>query len=285
MPRNGSPVQNRLARLLREHPLRFVCAWSQETTLRPCPLHDHPVIELVYHPTGRGVTTLADGTTLGYADESVVLYGANVPHDQTPALPGADVCVQVEASKAITALLPRVAYYPPGSDAYVGEEFWSLSRTPAHTGTALATVLDLRATALLLRLLISTDQREADTDVQTDYIRRANHYLRDHFATVPDMAAVADHIGVSEDYLRHLYKQREGRTLNQSLNRIRIERAKELLRHSRLPLKDIAEQCGFQTDRYFCTRFTTLVGLTPGEFRNQPRGPKPPPLPGENSTA
>jgi len=281
MPRNGSTAQDRLARLLRAQPLRFVCAWSGETTLRMCPMHDHAVIELVYHPTGRGVTTLADGTTLAYGDEGVVFYGARVAHDQRPTHPGADVCVHVQAAKPIAALLPRAAYYPPSGDPYVGEEFWSLSRTPAQTDAALASVLDLRATALLLRLLVADGQREAGTDSQADYVRRARHYLRDHFATVPDMAAVAAHVGVSEDYLRHVFKQREGRTLNQELNRLRIERAKELLRHSRLPLKDIAEQCGFQTDRYFCTRFAETAGLTPGEFRNQPRGPKPPPLPGE----
>jgi AraC-like DNA-binding protein len=281
MPRNGSASFDRLARLLRAQPLRFVCAWSGETTLRPCPMHDHAVIELVYHPTGRGVTTLADGTVLTYADEGVVFYGAQIAHDQKPTHPGADVCVHVKAAKLIAALLPRAAYYPPSGDPYVGEEFWSLSRTPAQTDAALATVLDLRATALLLRLLIAAGQGGADANLQSDYIRRANHYLRDHFASVPDMAAVARHVGVSEDYLRHLYQQREGRTLNQTLNRIRIERAKELLRHSRLPLKDIAAQCGFKSDRYFCTRFAASAGLTPGEFRNQPRGPKPPPLPGE----
>lgn len=281
MPRNGSSAPDRLQRLLRAQPLRFVCAWSQETTLRPCPMHDHAVIELVYHPTGRGVTGLAGGTSLSYAPEGVVLYSAHVAHDQTPAQPGADVCVHVEASRAVAALLPAAAYYPPVSDPYVGEEFWSLSRTPAQTDASLAGVLDLRATALLLRVLVAAGQHAEAPDSQAAYIQRAKHYLRDHFATIPDMAAVATHVGVSEDYLRHLFKDREGRSLNQTLNRMRLERAKELLRHSRLPLKAIAEQCGFQNDRYFCTRFTTGVGLTPGEFRNQPRGPKPPPLPGE----
>lgn len=281
MPRNGHTPHDRLQKLLLAEPLRFVCAWSGEITLRMCPMHDHAVIELVYHPTGRGVTTLADGTALAYADEGIVFYGAHVAHDQRPTHPGADVCVHVQASKAVAALLPRAAYYPPSGDPYVGEEFWSLSRTPAQADSALFSVLDLRATALLLRLLIADGQRNADSDPQADYIRRARRYLRDHFATVPDMAAVAEHVGVSEDYLRHLFKKREGLSLNQELNRLRIERSKELLRHSRLPLKGIAAQCGFRTDRYFCTRFAASTGLTPGEFRNQPRGPRPPPLPGE----
>ncbi len=282
MPRNGSHSSSSALQLLRgTTPLKFVCAWSQETTLRPCPMHDHAVIELVYHPTGQGATSLADGTTLSYGAGGVVLYSAHVAHDQTPNQPGADVCVHVQVPAPVAKLFPPAAYYPPVSDPYVGEEFWSLSRTPPQTDASLGAVLDLRVTALLLRLHVAASIRDQAGDLQSVYLQKARQYLREHFATMPDVAAVAVHVGVSEDYLRHLFQKREGSGINQALTRIRIERAKELLRHSRLPLKAVAEQCGFQNERYFCTRFATLAGLTPSEFRNQPRGPRPPPLPGE----
>jgi AraC-like DNA-binding protein len=282
MPRNGSPSSARALQLLRATPPKFVCAWSQEITLRPCPMHDHDVIELVYHPSGRGVTQLANGTSLAYSEGGVVLYSAQVKHDQKASQPGADVCVHVQVSKRVAALFPSATYYPPVSDPYVGEEFWSLSRTPPQPDEALGAVLDLRVTALLLRLHIAENLREQALDPQTAYLQKARQYLQEYFATVPNAAVVAEHVGVSEDYLRHLFREREGTTLNQVLTRIRIERAKELLRHSRLPLKAVAELCGFQNERYFCTRFAAFAGLTPGKVRNQPRGPKPPPLPGES---
>jgi AraC-like DNA-binding protein len=269
-----------VVRLLSEHPLTFICAWSQEAA-RPCPRHDHPVMELVYHPSGQGVTALDDGTTLSYAEGGVVAYTARVAHDQTPTLKGTEVCVQLKVPKSISAHWPKATYYPPVSDPYVGEEFWSLSRTATQPDPALRAVLNLRVTALLLRLHASSHDRDAAVDPQADYLQRARNYLQTHFATVPHVAAVADHVGVSEDYLRHLFREREGTSINQEMNRLRVERAKDLLRHSRLPLKAVAEQCGFQNERYFCTRFLALAGLTPGAFRNQPRGPRPPPLPGE----
>ncbi len=269
-----------LARLLGEHALTFVCAWSQES-VHPCPRHDHPVMELVYHPSGRGVTSLDDGSTLAYAEGGVVAYAARVAHDQIPSQRGTDVCVQLKVPRAITARLPKAAYYAPLSDPYVGEEFWSLSRTATQPDPSLRAVLNLRVTALLLRLHVSARQGDTAPDPQGDYLQRARHYLQNHFATIPHVAAVAEHAGVSEDYLRHLFRERAGTSLNQEINRLRVERAKELLRHSRLPLKNIAEQCGFQNERYFCTRFAAIAGVTPGAFRNQPRGPRPPPLPGE----
>lgn len=269
-----------LPRLLGEGALTFVCAWSQEA-VHPCPRHDHPVMELVYHPSGSGISSLDDGTTLTYAEGGVVAYAARVAHDQTPSQRGTEVCVQLKVPRAVAVHLPKAAYYAPLSDPYVGEEFWSLSRTASQPEPSLRAVLNLRVTALLLRLHVSARQRDVTSDPREFYVQRARAFLQTHFATVPHIAAVAEHVGVSEDYLRHLFRERERTSLNQEINRLRVERAKELLRHSRLPLKNIAEQCGFQNERYFCTRFAAIAGVTPGAFRNQPRGPRPPPLPGE----
>lgn len=276
MPLTGLNPHAELVRIVRAKPPRFVCAWSQETTLKVCPMHDHPVLELVYHPTGSGLTALADGTAIAYEPEAVVLYASHVAHDQTPAEIGADVCVHLELPAALEKRLPAATVFAPSGDPYVGEEFWSLSRTPPDIGPGLQAVLDLRAAALLLRLLVSGKTPDDTTDPQAAHVKRAKQFLQDNFARSPDVAEVAAHVGVSPDYLRHTFRRRMRTTLNQELTRIRLERAKELLRHSRLPLKDIAAQCGFQNDRYFCTRFAQIEGMTPGEFRNQPRSAVPP---------
>ncbi len=102
--------------------------------------------------------------------------------------------------------------------------------------------------------------------------------MQEHFASIACVAEVARHTGVSEDYLRHLFQRLEGISMTQYLARLRLDRAKDLLRHSRLSLKEIASQCGFKTDRYFCTRFLAYTGLSPLAFRKQPVGRRPPDL-------
>jgi AraC-like DNA-binding protein len=92
-------------------------------------------------------------------------------------------------------------------------------------------------------------------------------YIREHFACIDRMQEVADHVGVSYDHLRHVFKRDRGMGLNEFLSMVRMERAKSLLLHSRLPIKTIASQCGFKTDRYFSTCFRQAVGLSPGRFR------------------
>ena len=51
------------------------------------------------------------------------------------------------------------------------------------------------------------------------------------------------------------------------LGRVRLERARELLTHSPLPIKAIARACGFQNERYFTTCFRRAFGQPPGAFR------------------
>jgi transcriptional regulator GlxA family with amidase domain len=46
-----------------------------------------------------------------------------------------------------------------------------------------------------------------------------------------------------------------------------MERARELLAHSSLPLADVGRRCGFPDVAHFSRRFKQLCGLAPGRFR------------------
>ena len=241
-------------------------------------MHDHEVMELVYHPSGEGISCLEDGTEIVYSDRSVVLYSARVPHDQTPSRPGADVCIHLNVPSKAADLFPAADCFAHFSDPSIGEEFWSLSRAIPMSGSPTSCILDLRVTALLLRLCAISESEIRISDPQKVFVQNARQFMQEHFGSIHCVAEVARHVGVSEDYLRHLFQRLEGISMTQYLARLRLDRAKDLLRHSRLPLKSIASQCGFQTDRYFCTRFLAYTGLSPLAFRKQPGGPRPPDL-------
>nr|MBA2480337.1 helix-turn-helix transcriptional regulator [Planctomycetota bacterium] len=51
------------------------------------------------------------------------------------------------------------------------------------------------------------------------------------------------------------------------LTEVRIERAKDLLMRSIMPLDDIAAHCGFANTPYFCTVFRAMTGTAPGRYR------------------
>jgi AraC-like DNA-binding protein len=51
------------------------------------------------------------------------------------------------------------------------------------------------------------------------------------------------------------------------IQNIRVQKAKELLTGSELCLKEIAANCGFKTPQYFSTVFRRQEHMTPGQYR------------------
>ena len=67
------------------------------------------------------------------------------------------------------------------------------------------------------------------------------------------------------------FKQLTGVTFTAYLNRVRIERACELLRsESRLSINEVAARCGYNSASQFISTFEKLMGLTPGAYRKLP---------------
>ena len=61
------------------------------------------------------------------------------------------------------------------------------------------------------------------------------------------------------------------RTPGQELQRVRIERAKKLLSHSRQKIETIAHDCGYQSINSFCVAFKRATGMSAKKFRMRMR--------------
>ncbi|MFC6180177.1 bifunctional transcriptional activator/DNA repair enzyme AdaA [Lactiplantibacillus daowaiensis] len=72
-------------------------------------------------------------------------------------------------------------------------------------------------------------------------------------------------------YLHHVYRQQTGQTPLAALKQVRLQRAQQLLVQGELPIKTVAERCGFQTSAYFSTSFKQAYGQTPREYRQNYR--------------
>ena len=78
---------------------------------------------------------------------------------------------------------------------------------------------------------------------------------------------IADEMGMNPVYLSRLYKEATGVSIVDAIKKVRIDRAKQLLRATDASVKDIAEQVGFANDKYFFVVFKELCGTTPKEYR------------------
>jgi transcriptional regulator GlxA family with amidase domain len=67
-------------------------------------------------------------------------------------------------------------------------------------------------------------------------------------------------------FSRH-YAQATGQTPARAIERLRVEAARYLLSESRLPVKRIAQRCGFGTEETLRRSFLRLLSVTPQDYR------------------
>lgn len=65
---------------------------------------------------------------------------------------------------------------------------------------------------------------------------------------------------------------RYGVTPIEAVNNVRIEKAKQLLQNTSMPVAEISARIGFTTPSYFNRLFKKQTGLTPREYRSQEQG-------------
>ncbi len=97
-------------------------------------------------------------------------------------------------------------------------------------------------------------------------IRDALAYLREHYAEDVGLNEVAQLLDVTPIYLSHLFKKEVGMTFSAYVTKLRIDRAKELLRRGDKKIYEISEMVGYQTVQYFSKVFKRETNKTPKEF-------------------
>lgn len=84
-------------------------------------------------------------------------------------------------------------------------------------------------------------------------------------------AEMAQMVNMSISYFSQCFKQIAGQTYTDYLRDVRIERAKDYLRSTTKTIQWIAEQIGYNDEKYFSRLFRDHTGLLPSEYRKQHR--------------
>ena len=79
---------------------------------------------------------------------------------------------------------------------------------------------------------------------------------------------MAKHCGVKRTQFTNLIKQVTGYSPTRYLNRVRLEKACELLRTTNRSIMDITLDCGYSSSQYFAEAFKKSARMTPTEYRN-----------------
>ena len=100
---------------------------------------------------------------------------------------------------------------------------------------------------------------------------RAIRDIESRFAEPLSVQALAAAAGVSAAWFSELFKRETGRSPHQYLLQVRIERVREALRTTGLPLGDIAQNYGFASQSHLNAAFRKWTGMTPAQFRARHR--------------
>ncbi|MDL2233797.1 AraC family transcriptional regulator [Ruminococcaceae bacterium OttesenSCG-928-L11] len=92
--------------------------------------------------------------------------------------------------------------------------------------------------------------------------------MANHFDEDIALTSVAEEIGLNSTYLSTMFKEESGMSFSQYLQKLRIERSKELLQSTSEPLSVIATQVGIGSEKSFIRLFKKLNHCTPGQYRS-----------------
>jgi AraC-like DNA-binding protein len=94
-------------------------------------------------------------------------------------------------------------------------------------------------------------------------------YIEGHFLENITLESIATALGFSKFYLSRIFSNKIGYQFNDYLNRLRINKAQQLLSETDKTVTNIALECGFESQRNFNRIFKELISLTPTEFRDR----------------
>lgn len=94
-------------------------------------------------------------------------------------------------------------------------------------------------------------------------------WILDNLASDLSVATLAAQVGMSErSFVRH-YRAHTGNTPARAIEQLRVEAARRLLGDSALPIKRIADRCGFGTEETLRRSFLRAVSVTPQAYRER----------------
>lgn len=105
--------------------------------------------------------------------------------------------------------------------------------------------------------------------IQDEPIRKAVSFIRRHAHEGITVKQAAEHASLSLRQLQRRFKPTVGHTAAREMQLARVERVKELLSRTDIPLSEIAAQTGYANEYYLGKNFKKITDMTPTGYRQQ----------------
>jgi LacI family transcriptional regulator len=107
--------------------------------------------------------------------------------------------------------------------------------------------------------------------IEDEDVSQAIRFIRAHACEGINVQDVLHNVPLSRRVLESRFKNLIGRTPHEEIDRVQLNRVKDLLRETDLPLTEIARRAGYEHVEYLSVVFKKKAGSPPSEYRRRHR--------------
>ncbi len=160
--------------------------------------------------------------------------------------------------------IDRAAYYAGANPNHL----FSLNMNIVHKIITVSTKKEIIALAQeTLKNCISLVPEKDFGDARK--MKKALAFIRENCGADISRNEVAGAVGCSPSHLSRLFTKITGSTFKDVLLKCKIEKAKEILQETVIPVTEIAYEVGYNDPNYFTSSFKRITGITPSQYRKK----------------
>ncbi|EHS59868.1 response regulator transcription factor [Paenibacillus sp. Aloe-11] len=100
-------------------------------------------------------------------------------------------------------------------------------------------------------------------------MKKLLEYIEEHHAETLNLTTLGQYFHFNPSYLSSYFTTHHTEGFSEYLNKIRVEKAAELLRSGIMPISDISSTVGYSDPSYFTKVFKKVTGYSPSQYRRE----------------
>ncbi len=140
----------------------------------------------------------------------------------------------------------------------VGKKYW---------GVGIEEDIIKSSIAALIAAVNQVDALQGVSEGRDNRLTEIINYMQTNYDTVT-LEGLSQEFFLSKPYLSKYIKEQSGMTFGDNVKKIRMKRAKTLLKNGNMKVENIAEAVGYQNVEHFNRLFKKQYGMTPVQYRN-----------------
>ncbi|SHO51580.1 helix-turn-helix domain-containing protein [Anaerocolumna xylanovorans] len=109
---------------------------------------------------------------------------------------------------------------------------------------------------------------DSKKSIYSQPVRKILDYLYNHYSEKITLKDLSNITRLSTYYISNLIKSETGLSLNDNINKIRIEQSQKILLEKSINILEVAQNVGFHYQNHFAAVFKKYTGFTPSDYRN-----------------